>query len=132
LTTRRAPAPSEEESVGALVARLGTDLQRIVRAEMRLLQARANAAGSVLLAASGGLVLALVLGLGGVGALVAAAVLLVGIVLPPWIAALAVGATLVAIAVVVTVAKVRALKNGMRQALAPVDAEPIRVSHHGG
>lgn len=124
-----APARHDEESVGALVTRVGTDVQRIVRAETRLVQARVNAIAGVFRAASAGLAVALVCALAGLGALVAGIVLVVGLVLPLWAAALVVAGGFLVVAMVVTLVEIRVVRNGMREALASADEQRGVVSH---
>jgi len=131
LAALRAPARHDEESVGALVSRVGTDVQRIVRGEIRLVQVRVNAALDVAKAAGGGLALALVCGLAGVGALVAGIVLAVALVLPVWAAALVVGGAFLVVGVAVTLVEVRGVRHGMREALRPSEALPPETGRHG-
>ena len=117
----RAPLPSEQESVGSLVQRVGTDVGRIVRAEIALVQLRATTALQVVKAAGPGLVAAAVLGLTGFGAVTAGAVLIVATVVPAWIAAFAVGGGLLAVAAVLIGIEVHVLNQGVGEALAPLE-----------
>src|ERR1051326_1704228 len=94
----RAPLPSEQESVGALVQRLGADGGRIVRAEIALVQLRGATALQVVKATGGGLVAAAVLGLAGFGAVTAGAVLILATVLPAWLPPIAPRGGLLAVA----------------------------------
>jgi hypothetical protein len=119
----RAPAPSEQESVGALVSRLGSDVTRIVRAEIHLVQLRLAAALRVVKAGGSGLAVAAVMALGGIGALVAGLVLLLALVLPTWAAALAVGGGLLLVGAVLGLIEVRVVAGGVGEALGPLDAE---------
>ena len=126
----RAPEPSEE-SVGALVVRLRTDVERIVRAEAALIQLRLTSAFQVVKAAGIGLIAALLLGAGGFGALVAGGVLLLAASIPAWIAAFAVGGGLLIIAAVVATVEVHVLGRGIGESLtAPV--EPLPGGMSGG
>jgi len=126
----RAPLPSEQESVGALVQRLGADVGRIVRAEIALVQLRATTAFQVVKAASGGLVAAAVLGLAGFGAVTAGAVLILATVLPGWLAAFAVGGGLLVIAAILIGVELHVLNRGVGEALSPVEGG-AEVSHGG-
>jgi uncharacterized membrane protein YqjE len=117
----RAPAPSEEESVGALVQRLGADVTRIVRAELALFQVRLTAALRVFKAAGGGLVAAASLGLAGFGMVMAGIVLVVAMFVPAWVAAFAVGVTFLGIAAVLVAIERRVLTRGVNEALSPVN-----------
>ena len=117
----RAPAPSEDESIPALVQRVGIDVRRIVRTEVRLVQLRARAALDVVRAAGIGLVAAIVLGMAGLGIVLAGAVIVLGTVIPMWIAAFAIGGGLLLLAGVLVLIEVRVLTHGVNEALAPVD-----------
>jgi hypothetical protein len=126
LALRPATTP-DDESLSALVARVGDDVRRIVRAEMSLVQVRAEAAAKAARAAAGGLIAAVVLALAAVGVLVAGLVLLVATLVPlaTWIAALIVGGVLLLVGVIAGVAAVSILKRGFRTALEP-EVEVIR------
>ena len=93
-------APADA-SVGELIKAMSADLSRLVRNEMQLAQteisAKAKKAG-VGVGAFGG---AGVLALYGIGVLIAAAVLGLAVVLPPWLAALLIGIVVLAVAGVV-------------------------------
>ena len=117
----RAPVPSEEESVGALIQRIGTDVSRIVRAEIRLLQFRASEAGRVVKDAGIGLGAAIVLALAGIGALTAGIVLLVAALMPVWLAAFAVGGGFILVAAVILLIEVRVVTRGVGEVLTPVE-----------
>ena len=118
----RAPDPSEE-SVGSLVARLGNDVARIVRAELGLLQARVGAALVAVRVAGALIVIGAMLALGGLGALVAGLVLVVSQWLLPWEAAFAVGGGLLVLGVVLLALQSRVVSGGVREALADVHVE---------
>ena len=132
MSALRAPVPSEQESVGALVQRLGADVTHIVRAEIAALQLRLAAALRVFKAAGGGLVAALLIGLAGFGAVVAGIVLAVALVIPTWIAAFAVGGGLLIVAAILVAIEIRVLTHGVNEALTPVDGTALeRESRHG-
>jgi hypothetical protein len=120
----RAPLPNEDESVGALVQRLRTDVTRIVRAELALFQIRLTAAFRVFKAAGGGLVAAAAIGLAGFGMVMAGIVLVVAMFVPPWVAAFAVGGGFLVIAAVLVAIELRVLTRGVNEALSPVDGAP--------
>jgi hypothetical protein len=90
-------APADA-SVGELVKAMSTDLSRLVRDEIQLAQteisAKAKQAGIGVGAFGGAGVLALY----GLAVLIAAAILGLSLVLPPWLAALIVGVVILAIA----------------------------------
>jgi hypothetical protein len=113
--------PPDDEPLSVLVARLGEDVRRIVRAEVALVQVRVDAGVEAARAAAGGLVAAVVLALAAVGALVAGAVLLLATLVPlaTWIAALIVGGVLLVLGALAGVAAVGILKRGLRVALEP-------------
>ena len=87
-----------EQSIGELIQRATQQTADLVRQEMRLAQvemqqkARRAGLGAGLLGAAG------LTALYGVGALVAAAIILIGTQLEPWVAALIVGAVLLVVA----------------------------------
>ena len=91
-------SPASEASVGELVSRASEQLTTLVRGEMRLVQAEMTEKGR-----RSGKGLGLFGGAGavawfGVGALVAAAILGLSVVVAPWLAAVIVGAALLLIA----------------------------------
>jgi len=100
---------------------VGIDVRRIVRTEVRLVQLRARAALDVMRAAGIGLVAAIVLGMAGLGIVLAGAVIVLGTVIPMWIAAFAIGGGLLLLAGVLTLIEIRVLTHGVNEALAPVD-----------
>ena len=132
MSALRAPVPSEQESVGALVQRLGADVTRIVRAEIAALQLRLTAALRVFKAAGGGLLAALLIGLAGFGAVVAGIVLVVALVIPTWVAAFAVGGGFLVVAAVLVAIEIRVLTHGVNEALTPMNGTALdRESRHG-
>ncbi len=119
----RAPQPSDQESVGTLVSRLGNDVTRVVRAEIGLVQTRVNAAVEAVRAAGALLAVGLVLALGGVGALVAGLVLVVATALPAWAAAFVVAGGLLLLAGILLAVQVRVVTGGVREALSDVQVQ---------
>jgi len=129
LAALRAPELSDE-SVGALVVRLRTDVERIVRAEAAVIQLRLSTAVRVVKTAGIGLLSALLLGAGGFGALVAGGVLLLAASIPAWIAAFAIGGGLLVVAAVVAVVEVSVLSRGLGESLtAPEQPLPRGIPH---
>lgn len=131
MSALRAPQPSEQESVGALVTRLTTDVTRIVRVELALLQVRLTTMGRVARASGVRLAVGAALGLAGVGALVAGLVLLLATRMPPWSAAFAVGAVLLLIAGVLATLEARTLTSGVSEALISTDEAAEAGGSHG-
>lgn len=86
-----------DRSVGDLVERLSQQTATLVRDEMRLAQAELQQKGKRAGLGAGMFGGAGLVALYGVGALVAAAILLIGTALEPWIAAVIVGAALLAV-----------------------------------
>jgi len=117
----RAPLPNEQESVGALIQRVGTDVSRIVRAEIRLMQLRATEAGRVVKEAGVGLGAAVLLALAGFEALTAGIVLLIAALMPVWLAAFAVGGGFILIAAVILLIEVKSVTRGVAEVLTPVE-----------
>ena len=133
MSVARLPAPSENESLGALFQRLAADVGQIVRVEIALVQLRVTSALRVVRAAGGGLVAGGVLGLTGFGTVMAGVVMILGTVLPVWLAAFAVGGGLLVVATIVIAVEVRVLNRGVQEALAPVDPDSPReeIRHVG-
>jgi membrane protein len=96
--TTRFQRTGDDQSVGELVQRLSQQTATLVRQELRLatveLQQKGKRAGTGAGMFGGAGVVALY----GVGALVAAAIIGLGTVLEPWLAAIVVGAVLLAVA----------------------------------
>lgn len=82
---------SADKSVGELLGELSDGLQRLVHAEVRLAATEARRKARRAAKGAGSLAVAGVLALGGLGVLLACAVLALGQVLPGWLAALLVG-----------------------------------------
>jgi hypothetical protein len=111
---------------------VGTDVTRIIRAEIALVQVRIGGALRVVKATGTGLVAAAVLGFTGFGVVIAGVVMIVATVVPLWLAAFAVGGGLLLVAGVVLTVEVRQLTRGVSEALSPVDSPaPGEESRHG-
>ena len=115
----RAPEPAEQP-VGALVSRLGTDLARILRAEIALAQLRLTTVLSSLRGAGVVLVTSALLAIAGVGAVVAGLILVIAHWMPAWVSALVVGGILLVTAGVLAATQARAVGRDVHDALAPV------------
>jgi MFS family permease len=113
--------PAADRSVGELVTDLTDEVKRLVRDEMRLAAVELRRKGKKMGAGAGLFGAAGLLALFGGGALVAAAVLALALVVPGWLAAL-----LVAVALFL-VAGIAALvgKKEVTQAVPPVPEEAI-------
>ena len=102
-----APLPDDTgdgRSVGELVQHLSQQTSTLIRQEMRLAQAELTAKGKHAGRGAGMFGGAGLVALYGVGALVAAAIIALGTAIEPWLAALAVGVVLLAIAGLVALA----------------------------
>lgn len=102
-----APAPEDtgdERSVSELVQRLSQQTSTLIRQEMRLAQAELTAKGKHAGKGAGMFGGAGLVALYGVGALVAAAIIGLGTTIEPWLAAVIVGAVLLAVAGLVALA----------------------------
>lgn len=127
-----APLPSEQESIGALVARLGSDVTRIVRAEIRLFQVRVSAAVGAAKAAAAGVAAGAVLGVVGLALVMLGLVFVVARFMPLWAAAFAVGGGLIVVAAILVTTMVRTLTHGVKVALAGTDeGEPDEARSYG-
>jgi hypothetical protein len=124
--------PTEQESVASLVARLGADVSRIVRAEIALVQTRIAATLQAVRTAAVLLVLGALLALGGFGALVFALVLVVAQWMGAWQAAFAVAGGLLVVGGGLLALQVRLLTDGVREALSEVHLDVRRVEDHRG
>ena len=127
----RARIPSEQDSLGDLVQRLRTDVTRIVETELRLIRVRMQAGSDAVRAAGLGLVFAGALGLAGFGAIAAGFVVVLGTVLPVWIAAFAVGGGFLVVAGIIVAVEIRVIRHGVNEALASIDDFPGRTGHGG-
>jgi uncharacterized membrane protein YqjE len=123
-TTSVATGDPADKSVGDLVRNLSEDLSRLVRDEIRLAQAevgeKAKKAG-VGIGAFGG---AGVIGLYGLGVLIAAAVLGLAAAVPAWLAALIVAVVLFVVAAVAALVGRKKLK----EAAPPVPTRAIQTT----
>ena len=121
MSLARAPGSSEQDSLGTLVTRLANDLTRLVRAETALVQVRITALARVVQTSGVRLAASAVVGLAGVGGLVAGLVLLLATRMPAWSAALLVGGVLLGLAAVIVAVEARALADGVSDALVSAD-----------
>ena len=95
---------TDERPIGELVQRLSQQTSTLIRQEMRLAQAELTTKGKHAGRGAGMFGSAGLVALYGVGALVAAAIVGIGTLLEPWIAALIVGAVLLVVAGVLALA----------------------------
>lgn len=129
-------ASSAESSVGELVERLSSQVSALIRDEMALATAemkRKGAQAGIGIGIGGiGAVLALL----GLGALVAAAVLGLAVVLPAWLAALIVGGAILLLASAISAAGITQVRNSApvvpEQAMQSTkrDIETVKESMH--
>jgi uncharacterized membrane protein YqjE len=112
----------EEARLGELVRRLGDQMSTLVRDEIRLAQAEVQEKGKRAGIGAGMFGGAGLLALYGVGALVASAILALGLALEPWAAALIVGGVLLAIAGVLALMG----KSRVAEAMPPVPREAVQ------
>jgi len=96
--TTRFTHTDDDKSVGELVAQLTGQTSTLIRQEMRLARAELQEKGRRVGIGAGMFGGAGLVALYGVGALIAAAIMLVGTALEPWLAALIVGGALLAVA----------------------------------
>jgi hypothetical protein len=96
--TTRFERTDDERSVGELVQALSRQTSALVRQEMALAQSELQQKGKRIGVGAGMFGGAGLVALFGVGALVAAAIIGIGTLLEPWIAAVIVGAVLLAVA----------------------------------
>lgn len=120
-STGQTPADPGELSTGELMTRLTTQVSELVRGELELakteLAAKGKRAGvGAGLAGAGGVV-----ALFGVGALVAAAIAALALVLPVWAAALIVGAVLLIVAGTLALLG----RNNLRRAVPPMPERAV-------
>lgn len=115
------PYSHADSSTGELVSRLAQDMSTLIRDELRLAQAETSAkakkAGLGIGLAGGAGMIALF----GIGALVAAAILALDLVVPAWLAAVIVGVALLLIAGVTALVG----KREIGQAAPPVPTEAV-------
>ena len=96
--TTRFPRTDDDRSVGELVNRLSQQTSTLIRQELQLAQTELQEKGKRVGIGAGMFGGAGLVALYGVGALVAAAIIGIGTLLDPWIAALIVGVVLLAVA----------------------------------
>ena len=95
-TTRNRPT-GDDRSVGELVQQLSSQTSTLIRQEMRLAQAELQEKGKRAGLGAGMFGGAGLVALYGVGALIAAAIMVLGTALEPWLAAVIVGVVLLAV-----------------------------------
>jgi uncharacterized membrane protein YqjE len=95
--TTSKPPTKDERSVGELVQQLSQQTSTLVRQEMRLAQAELQEKGKRAGLGAGMFGGAGLVALYGVGALIAAAIMVLGTALEPWLAAVIVGVVLLAV-----------------------------------
>src|ERR687894_1475718 len=96
--TTRFPRTDDDRSVGELVNRLSQQTSTLIRQELQLAQTELQEKGKRAGIGAGMFGGAGLVALYGVGALIAAAILLIGTALEPWLAGVIVGAVLLAVA----------------------------------
>src|ERR687895_1048449 len=96
--TTRFPRTDDDRSVGELVNQLSQQTSTLIRQELRLAQTELQEKGKRMGIGAGMFGGAGIVVLYGVGALVAAAIIGIGTLLEPWIAAVIVGLALLAVA----------------------------------
>lgn len=132
MSLAHAPRPSEQDSFGTLVTRLANDLTRLVRAETALVQVRITALARAVQTSGVRLAASAVVGLAGVGGLVAGLILVLATRMPTWLAAFVVGGGLLALAAVLVVVEGRALADGVNDALVSADETGAGRGPDGG
>jgi uncharacterized membrane protein YqjE len=108
----RVPRTDDDRSVGELVSRLSQQTSTLIRQELRLAQSELQEKGKRMGIGAGMFGGASLVALYGVGALVAAAIIGIGTLLEPWIAAVVVGAVLLAVAGVLALIGRRQVERG--------------------
>jgi hypothetical protein len=119
-------APSEQDSLGTLIGRLGVDLARLVRAEAGLLGMRLVAAVDVLQTLTVSMLAGVILSMTGFVFAMGSVVLVLVRWVPPWAATLLVGSVLLAVGIGLAATAVRGGARDVTAALTtnPVDVEP--------
>jgi uncharacterized membrane protein YqjE len=110
--TTRFERTDEDRSVGELVQQLSNQTATLVRQELRLAQVELQEKGKRVGIGAGMFGGAGVVALYGVGALIAAAVIGIGTLLEPWIAAAIVGVVLLAVAGILALTGRRQVERG--------------------
>jgi hypothetical protein len=110
--TTRFPRTGDDRSVGELVNQLSQQTSTLVRQELQLAQTELQEKGKRMGVGAGMFGGAGLVALYGVGALVAAAIIGIGTLLEPWIAALIVGVVLLAVAGVLALTGRKQVERG--------------------
>jgi uncharacterized membrane protein YqjE len=110
--TTRFPRTDDDRSVGELVGRLSQQTSTLIRQELLLAQTELQEKGKRMGVGAGMFGGAGLVALYGVGALVAAAIIGIGTLLEPWIAAVIVGVVLLAVAGVLALTGRRQVERG--------------------
>jgi uncharacterized membrane protein YqjE len=110
--TTRFPRADDDRSVGELVNQLSQQTSTLIRQELRLAQTELQEKGKRLGTGAGMFGGAGLVALYGVGALVAAAIIGIGTLLEPWIAALIVGVVLLAVAGILALSGRKQVERG--------------------
>jgi uncharacterized membrane protein YqjE len=108
----RFPRTDDDRSVGELVGRLSQQTSTLIRQELRLAQTELQEKGKRMGVGAGMFGGAGLVALYGVGALVAAAIIGIGTLFEPWIAAVIVGVVLLAVAGVLALIGRRQVDRG--------------------
>jgi uncharacterized membrane protein YqjE len=110
--TTRFPRTDDDRSVGELVNQLSRQTSTLVRQELQLAQTELQEKGKRVGIGAGMFGGAGIVALYGVGALVAAAIIGIGTLLEPWIAAVIVGVVLLAVAGILTLLGRKQVERG--------------------
>jgi uncharacterized membrane protein YqjE len=110
--TTRFPQTDDDRSVGELVNQLSEQTSSLIRQELRLAQTELQEKGKRMGIGAGMFGGAGLVALYGVGALVAAAIIGIGTLLEPWIAAVVVGVVLLAVAGVLALTGRKQVERG--------------------
>ena len=110
--TTRFPRADDDRSVGELVNQLSEQTSTLIRQELRLAQTELQEKGRRVGIGAGMFGGAGLVALYGVGALVAAAIIGVGTLLEPWLAAVIVGVVLLAVAGVLALTGRKQVERG--------------------
>ena len=110
--TTRFPRADDDRSVSELVNQLSQQTSSLIRQELRLAQTELQEKGKRVGIGAGMFGGAGLVALYGVGALVAAAIIGIGALLEPWIAAVIVGAVLLAVAGVLALTGRKQVERG--------------------
>jgi uncharacterized membrane protein YqjE len=105
------PQPTGDEPLGALVHRLTEQVPELIRSELKLAQAELKEKGKRAGIGAGAFGVAGLLALYGVACLLAAAIIALALAVEPWLAALIVGAVLLAAAAVAALAGKKSVEH---------------------